>query len=104
MLRRFCTGRDHTGVKPRRPSPRATCSGVPEVGLAEEAELRPHRVETDVVATGGKRPDDVQHLTQEPGSYMTTLGHVTTRLKQRGLTRTDGEDFYILHVNTKQSF
>lgn len=61
-------GRDHTGVKPRRPSPQATCSGVPEVGLAEEAELRPQRVETDAVATGGECPDDAQHLAQEAGS------------------------------------
>lgn len=45
-----------------RPLTLATRGRVPEVGQAEEAQLRPQLVHADTVARGAARPDDLQHL------------------------------------------
>lgn len=50
-----------------RPLTSAACGRVPEVGRPEEVQLRLQLLQADAVTRGGVRPDDVQHLNQEPG-------------------------------------
>lgn len=80
-----------TGETTRPPDATATnataTAAVPEVGGADEAQLRLQPSETDAVAGGGVHPDDVQHLGGGGG------GEITERARSRdGSPTTDDHE------------